>query len=232
MISRNIQAAMAKLGQAGPDFNPVLPEEEAPADFISYCERLLFPNTSELSYPGGQVRLKWYGSGSEEGTVSEELFFQAVPGMNCVPRHLMPWADATERWKEGTSIGFDAALRCPNAKGLKVIGPICPVGFGPWVIAVGIDPAVEPFDAKTNRIAPPMIANQRYTTLLLVAAPKDWIPKQTAILRGRFGERLFARLDGLIMQMPSYDWDAWAYGAIQNSECYFLEVETENEGVQ
>lgn len=150
--------------------------------------------------------------------------FKGIPGKLVLPAdwdgelppRLMPWKFVLKEWANSRSSVAKELKELEFAKlrdhfiDLKLVEPILPEGFSPWLVSVGIDP---------GRIRNP---EEGYTTLLLIAAPDDWSPKAVQPLHGRFGEMDVVRLDGLVMRVPRTWWGRWAYMALKEGALYVV----------
>lgn len=132
-----------------------------------------------------------------------------------LPIRLQPWKSTLDRWSKKTrstlaTKRISASVREHGS--ILITGPSMPKGHLPWLASVGIDPG----ETRNETVG--------FTSLLLFCAPSTWAPSPIATLRGRYGERDIARLDGLLMRIPKAWWDDWSVGAYSEGALYQVEV--------
>jgi hypothetical protein len=69
-----------------------------------------------------------------------------------------------------------------------------------------------------------------HTSLLLVAAPRDWEPGLRETLRGPYGEFFVVRLDALLLRVPPAWWDFYAFGALEAGVLHFVAPKARQKG--
>ncbi len=132
--------------------------------------------------------------------------------MPALPIGLRPWGVTLAAWAKSTK-GSKSNLPYKVTKDrfehIKVTGPDLPEGYLPWFVSAGMDPG-------------PQQTSRGHTSLLMIAAPRDWAPGLRETLRGPYGEFFVVRLDALVLRVPRSWWDYYAFGALEAGVLHFV----------